>query len=339
MWLREAAYDHGILARRPASVPVVCVGNLSMGGTGKTPMVEYCVRRLAALGRRPGIVSRGYRRKTDPGQFVLISDGQRILADAEAGGDEPVLLARSLANVAVAVCADRYRAAMELATRGLCDCVVLDDGFQHLALQRDADIVLLDARADLQAMRLLPAGSLREPAAALARAAAVVHTKVPPGGSGFLASNRATAERAAPGVAQFVARFAPDNLVRFGDNAAPRHQPATDLNGMRVLAFAGIAHPGDFFAQLRELGAEVVECPLADHAPIIPELIARFANEAVRAGCDALVTTTKDAVKLPTEGGWGGALPLFMLERRVELDDPAGFDALLARAMAGASQA
>src|SRR5438105_3642510 len=154
---RRRLYSAGVVPVRRASVPVVCIGNLSMGGTGKTPMVEYLARLMPGWGLWPAIVSRGYKRNTPEEKFVLVSDGTEIYVTPAEGGDEPCLLAHMLKGVAVAVCADRLKACEILAENGLCDSVILDDGFQHLRLYRECDIVLVDATVDLARTRMIPA--------------------------------------------------------------------------------------------------------------------------------------------------------------------------------------
>ena len=329
MAVRGALYGRGLLASADAGVPVVCVGNLTLGGTGKTPMVALVASALRDAGRRPAIVSRGYRRATPPGELVVVSDGGPLLADPAAAGDEPVLLASMLPGVAVAVCADRARAARELVGRGLCDCVVLDDGFQHLALRRDADLVLVDATRDLARLRMFPAGTLREPPHALARAAAVVHTRA--GGSpDHSAANRALVAARFPAMPQFTARFIADRVTEGPDGGTD--VPPDALPG-HLLAFAGIAHPDPFFAAARALAPRVDTLPLPDHAAYDAATIDRVIRAARDAGTADLLTTAKDAVKLrgvmPPDG-----MRLLVLHQRVEVEPLDGFRAVLARAVA-----
>ena len=349
--VRRALYSAGALATRRSPVPVICVGNLTLGGTGKTPMVAECCRVLQAAGRRPAVVTRGYGRRTPPSQLVVVSDGAAVTATPDEGGDEPVLLARMLPGVAVVACADRARACAHAHAQGWCDCIVLDDGFQHLALARDADIVLVDATRELGAMRMFPAGTMREPVGALARATAVVHTRAPADPTdACLAANRALVAGIRPGLPQFTARFLADSLRPLGGRAASEDgatpeaggatplpgngtdAPAGALAGKRVAAFAGIAQPEQFFADLRALGAEVHPIALPDHAAYDQSAIARIGARARAEQCDMAVTTAKDAVKF-APGDWPGTLPLLVLEQRVQLDPADEFRALLLRAV------
>jgi tetraacyldisaccharide 4'-kinase len=301
-----------------------------MGGTGKTPMVEFVVRRLQAAGRRPGIVSRGYGREGSPAQLVLVSDGQTppaLLADARTAGDEPALLARQLPGVPVAVCADRIKAATELMQKCDCDCIVLDDGFQHLAMARNADIVLLDATRHLARQRVCPAGDLREPPSALRRAAAVVHTRV---GSSpdHTADNEALVSELFPSLPQFRARFVSDRLTTADGRDVP------DLPTGPTVACAGIAHPDQFFASLRALGLTIHPLPLRDHVRYDSQTIEKIAQAARSHGTNDIIVTAKDAVKIDANA-LPAPLRLLILRQRVELEPLAEFDSLLQRAVPG----
>lgn len=332
---RRKLYSAGLCPVRRANVPVVCVGNLSVGGTGKTPMVEFLARMMPAWGLWPGIVSRGYKRNTPPDQFVLVSDGQEIFATPEEGGDEPVLLANMLRGIAVGVCADRARACGELTGAGLCDSIILDDGFQHLRLHRDCDIVLIDATVDLTKTRMLPFGTRREPLSALRRATCVVHTKVPHPDAispknDYYRKNRAKVSKIAPWMPQFSTRFLPEGLVRIGapDTDGIDEIGLGDLPGLRVLAFAGIAHPENFFETLRGLGCEVVEKPFGDHQSYDYREIARLLDDATEQSCEAIITTAKDAVKL-LDMKLPDTPPIYMLTQTVQMDEQEAFKELL----------
>ncbi|MCX7717227.1 MAG: tetraacyldisaccharide 4'-kinase [Candidatus Sumerlaeaceae bacterium] len=317
MRARAALYRAGWLPVARVAVPVICVGNLTTGGTGKSPMVEHVVRILATAGVKAGIASRGYRRRTRAADVVTVSDGDGRIASPDTGGDEPVMLARALPQVPVVVCANRHAAAARLVNEFQCAAVVLDDGFQHLALHRDLDIVLIDASANLAAEPLLPAGHRREPLAALARAGAIIHTRAD---GAFLGANRATACRYAPAAAQFTARFVGDGFV----SATGERLPMNSLAGRKVLAFCGLARPKPFFEALRQAGCEVVAHACPDHEPYPPSLLGQLAAKAREAACFAAVTTAKDAVKLPADG-FSPGLPLFVLVQRVEMDDDSAF--------------
>ncbi len=331
---RRKLYSAGIVSVRRATVPVVCIGNLSVGGTGKTPMVEFLARMMPAWGLWPGIVSRGYKRSTPPEQCVLVSDGNEIYVTAEQGGDEPVLLAHMLRGIAVAVCADRVKACGELTSAGLCDSIILDDGFQHLKLHRDCDIVLIDATVDLGKTRMLPFGTRREPLSALRRASCVIHTKVPhstalSAKNDHYKKNRAKVSKIAPWVPQFATRFLPEGLIRLGtEGDSPDNLDLGDLPGLKVLAFAGIARPENFFETLRGLGCDVIGKSFDDHRPYEYRDIAQILDAAIEENVEAVITTAKDAVKL-LDMQLPNNPPIYMLTQTVHMDEQEAFQELL----------
>src|SRR3954468_17832399 len=177
MRARARLYQSGVLKMERVGAPVISVGNLTTGGTGKTPLVEWVARAVASKGFRACVLTRGYGRE-DETRRVVVSDGERVLASVREGGDEPVLLAESLAGVASVVCdRDRVGAARWAQEHLDAQVFILDDGFQHMRIARDLDIVTLDATAPWGGGHMLPRGFLREPADALARADCVIITR------------------------------------------------------------------------------------------------------------------------------------------------------------------
>ncbi len=274
--------------RGPArTAPVISVGNLAMGGRGKTPVVALVTRQLLAAGERPAILSRGYGRRRREDGVVIVSDGRRRLADLDRSGDEPLMLARMLPGAAVLVCEVRAVAA-RLAEQSMGVSVhVLDDGFQHTSLRRDTDIVLVTP-ADL-AGRRLPFGRLRSSVRALSRAAAVIIDG--PDSPEIRRAIERAARPAQPAV--FVLHRALGAPV-----AVEAERPWLDGQGP-VVALAGIAEPTRFFAALRGHGWDVVQTlAFGDHHRYRARDLARLADAVGRSGATGVLTTTKDAVRL-----------------------------------------
>ncbi len=298
--LRNSAYDRGLLAIDRLPVPVVSVGNLTVGGTGKTPLVAALSRRLTAAGRRPAVVLRGYggtNARLPGGPALVVSGGKPgpLLANADQAGDEAVLLATSLPDVPVVVSARRYHGGMEAITTCGADLVILDDGFQHRALHRDLDLVALDAAAPLGSGRLLPAGLLREPPTGLRRADAMIITRATD--DELYEQAATTLGRLAPGIPIYRSRHRATGLRAV--SAGSTSPSLDDLNGMPVAAFAGLARPGALRDTLTSLGARVVSfTPLADHHPFRPGEVEGLVDAGLQAGARLVITTAKDAVRI-----------------------------------------
>lgn len=307
---RNARYDRGVGVVR-AGIPVVSVGNLTVGGTGKTPAAAWIVKRLAERGRRPAVVSRGYGGAAGAGP-VVVSPSSRC----EEVGDEPVLLSELTRSIVV-VGSDRAAGVRKASELGA-DVAVLDDGFQHRRLARDLDVVLLDAAEPFGNGRLLPAGPLREPPAALFRAGIVVLTRADAAGAADGESSVRALRLPAPIVR---AVHAPAGFSIAGGGTAPA--PA------RAVAFAGIARPASFRESLRETGVEVVSFrAFPDHHPYRPAEVLPLFETARREGV-AVVTTRKDRVRLPEEVR-GQALAL---DVELRPEDPRVLDAALDRVL------
>lgn len=296
-------YEAGLRERTALPVPVLSVGNLTLGGTGKTPFAAWLVGRLREAGRHPVILSRGYGRE-DEERLVVVHDGTNLLANTREAGDEPVLLARLLGNTPVLVCADRVRAGRLALRRFTCDTVVLDDGFQHHRLSRDGDIVLLDATRPVDRLRLFPRGTLREPVSALSRAHLVVITRC-----GQAAENARRLARLVRTRFPHVPCVRTDVAIRGARCLATRQLiPADELRGRRATVVCGVGNPAAVRRSVEALGVRIAAFhAMADHARLTRRQLLRLEGERRDAGASMLLVTEKDAVKLaevsrPPEG-------------------------------------
>jgi tetraacyldisaccharide 4'-kinase len=286
---RAALYSRGTFRKESLAGPVVSVGNLAVGGRGKTPLVARIATLLRDAGRPVAILSRGYGGDAD--EPLLVSDGTSVLAGAEAAGDEPVALARALPGVVVAVARRRVEAGRLVEARFGPRVHVLDDGFQHLALLRALDLVAVEAR-DLED-RPMPAGALRERPAALARADLVLLAGTGPLPGGLDPRRTLRWQRRSLGFAAAA-------------DGAPRPTPA------RAFVLCAIAAPERLVADLFALGCTVVgQAFYRDHHRFGPGEIAAAAEAARASGADAVVTTGKDAVRLD----WAEAAPPLLVHR------------------------
>jgi tetraacyldisaccharide 4'-kinase len=325
----RALYRAGVLKVERVAAPVISVGNITAGGTGKTPLVEWLARAAAREGRRVCILTRGYGR-ADVGKRVLVSDGERILAEAREGGDEPRLLAENLRGAAVAVVSDANRvAAARWAIEHLrSDAFILDDGFQHLRIARDLNILTLDASDPWGGGRLLPRGRLREPASELKRADLIVVTRAELAND--IEAVRTRAERLSGGNHPvLIARTATVGIklleAPHGERIAREHEIASVPQPLA--AFCAIGNAQAFFAHARREGLDINHTrAFADHHIYTQSDIDARVGEAVRHGARALLTTAKDAVKLRA---LNFALPCYVLEVALKFDDEERMQAIL----------
>lgn len=287
--LRGAAYGRGLLPVERVRCPVISVGNLAVGGRGKTPFTILLAQRLTKEGLRVAVLSRGYGREVaqkDPP--LIVSEGAGPLLSAQLGGDEPVLIARRT-SAAVVVCGSRARAAqVAIQTLGA-QILVLDDGFQHRQLARDLDIVLLDGQQPLANGRLLPAGPLREPPSALERADLLVLNR------GGAAESAVTTGLLADKPLLEVEVVASGLGPLDGAVAAP-----SALSGRPVALLSAIARPHRFVRTVQSLGAKVThQAHFSDHHRFSAQELEAFFSQAQASGAQLVVTTEKDAVRLP----------------------------------------
>ncbi len=297
--LRARGYRHGLLKTHAVPRPVIAVGNLTVGGTGKTPLVLWLARTLLARGRRPAIVSRGYGQRAK-GPVTVVADRHGLRLNPPMAADEAVMLARNLPGVPVLTGAKRIlpiRAAVE---RFDADIILLDDAFQHLAVKRDLNLLLLDCQHPFGNGRLLPGGILREPASALARCDAIVLTRAHHADRLAAAQRQLTA--LAPDKPLFSAEHRPGPW-RSLTSADPL--PATFPGATPLFAFSGIARPEAFQETLAELNINLAGFEsFADHHPFTSADLQRLNTLARAAGAAALLCTEKDAVKIqpPAQG-------------------------------------
>ena len=324
---RAALYERGWLPRYQLARPVISIGGLSVGGAGKTPTTALIAALLCEAGFRPAILSRGYRRSGSQPLLVSAGDGSKPLVDATRAGDEPRWLAQVLPGVAVAVAAKREQAAQLALSAGNRDLFLLDDGFQHLRLARDANLLVVNPEAPFWDDAPMPAGRLREPPDAARRADAFLVV----GADDDVGATLDERFGARP-------RFA---LLRQSATWWPLHEPAPEVSSVAsvasatspanpepasgaprqpAFAFAGIARPERFFEQLQDSGVELTGTrAFADHHAFSPAALRTVAEAARRAGATMLLTTEKDAVRIPDELP---DLPIFVWGYRLSACQP-----------------
>lgn len=316
MRLRAFLYLNNFLKRSKLSVPVVSVGNLTMGGTGKTPMVLF-IAKLFADRYTTAVVSRGYGGKARK-EINIVSDGISIFLSSEEAGDEPRLLAESLPGVSVLTGSARVPTGKYAVEKLKAELVIMDDGFQHMALCRDCNLVLFSAAELLGNGWVCPGGPLREPFYALRRADAFVITGVNPVNQNRVAEFVADLGKHFPEKPVFLGKYTPTGLQNARGTEVVAPERLTDLS---FLAFCGIAAPESFQNSLTEEGLAVKEfISFPDHHSFSKTDRDKIERLAVQSRCNALVTTAKDFVKLQA---LSFHVPLWIL--KVELDMDAGF--------------
>ncbi len=301
--VRYFLYRTGLLRRYPLGIQVISIGNVTAGGTGKTPVTEIFARTLAAEGRKVAILSRGYRRKEAPwwqrmftqviDPPLVVSDGKRVRLDATVGGDEPYMLASNLPGVAVVVDRDRVKAGRYAIQRLGCNTLILDDGFQYQKLKHSIEVVLVDSTNPFGNGHMLPRGVLREPVRHIKRADIIFLTKCRGDTSAVIAEIRKFNKRAEIVECSHAPRVLKDVWSR-------EEYPLSWLKNKTVCTLSGIASPKGFENSLRALGARVVWCErYADHHRYDSSEILYALNRTADMGADGLITTEKDAVRFP----------------------------------------
>jgi tetraacyldisaccharide 4'-kinase len=288
---RALFYSLGLLKTKTLRCPVISVGNITVGGTGKTPLVMALAKGLMARGIAVAILSRGYKR-TKTSESV-VSDGKAILLSSEESGDEPFLMAKACPNTPVLVGKNRFAngriALQRFGVKGL----ILDDGYQHLSLNRDINILLIDSHIGFGDRHLLPRGILREPLSQLRRADLFLLTKAEDPETCQLLEKEIS--KIHPGAQVFHSYYKPVSLVGPQEEQEELHS----LEGKNILALSGIAHPNDFSSMLRKCGMKIVgEAIFPDHHLYTNKDLSYIEEKII--GVDGIVTTEKDMVKLKT---------------------------------------
>ena len=316
---RVSLYQRGTFRTTRLNRPVISVGNMTVGGTGKTPLVELVSKIIARTGKKVCILTRGYGRQ-NPDRQVIVSDGQAILATPAEAGDEPYLLANNLLGLAAVICsADRISAGRDAIEVFGTECFVLDDGFQHLRLARDLNIVTVDATnpwgSGERSGQLLPHGRLREPLSGLSRADCVVLT-------------RCDQANDLDSLRKQIRDLIHDRPL-FESTMKPTRSP---LTSGPVAAFCAVGNPPSFFAQLKKAGyALVVEKAFRDHHVYTQKDVDGLVTSAKQAGATSLITTAKDAVKLRS---LSFSLPWHIFEIEISLSDEEALRDLIASVIA-----
>jgi tetraacyldisaccharide 4'-kinase len=308
---RISLYENKIFKTHHLETPVISVGNLTVGGTGKTPCVAFLANFLQGEGHNVAILSRGYRRRSRG--RVEVSNGKDILCGPPDAGDEPYLLANSCPGVRVVVDADRYAAGQWIEGREPVSVFILDDAFQHLRLARNLNLLLIDAHEKLDQAEMVPFGRLREPLSALQRADAVILTR-----SDHSIDRAALEERISKHSSKRLPIFYADHEIT-GMRCLNREEPVKILTfaEKRVVAVSGIARPESFIADLTRLGMQVVlRRDFPDHHRYKLEELLETVNPAREAGAEAIVTTEKDAANLPEEVVNFSGLPIYAAQIR-----------------------
>lgn len=326
MRARTALYRRGVLPSFDLGVPVISVGNITTGGTGKTPIVAWIAEALSGAGLRVCILTRGYGR-ADESRRVLVSDGKTVLSSAEAAGDEPFMLAEMLRGRA-AVISDRDRvAAARWAREHLkSEVFVLDDGFQHLRVRRELDVVTVDGTNPFGGGRLLPQGRLREPLQSLKRADLIIITRSEQARD--ISALKREVEKLS-GRKRVILSRTRTGAVR--PLMQPTQGPLSAPNAYRVAAFCALGNPQAFFRHLERAGFDLTSTrAFTDHHAYTQSDVESIAREARKRGAEALLTTAKDAVKLRS---LRFELPCFVVEIECDFENEATLRSMLRQAV------
>ncbi|MCF8070373.1 MAG: tetraacyldisaccharide 4'-kinase [Desulfobacterales bacterium] len=313
MKAREAMYSRGIKRSHKLDIPVISVGNLTMGGTGKTPVVALLASLLQQEGFKPAIISRGYG-GTAGNKVNVVSDGKEIFLEAKDAGDEPCFLAKRLPGIPVLTGIVRILPCRHAAKQLGCNVLILDDGFQHLAVKRDLDLVLFSAAALAGNSRVFPGGDLREPISALKRCHAFIITGVTDSLRERCVNFRKLLQLRFPDKPVFFTSYQPVGATSLTNDTTQ------DLSTLPVplYGFCGIAQP-QLFQKILETHNITLSgfMPLKDHQPFTPTLLKKISTQAEKSGAKGLITTEKDLTKLQKDNFH---LPCFALQMEVQAE-------------------
>jgi tetraacyldisaccharide 4'-kinase len=303
--LRNWLFDNGWIAVQQAGVPVISVGNITAGGSGKTPMVIEIARILIRAGKRVAVISRGYGRETTG--TIVVSDGRSLRADPRTGGDEPNLIATSLPEAIVIADEKRIRAARSAVKNFHAEVIVLDDGFQHRYIGRSLDIVLLDALRSPFETTMLPAGYRRESLQSLRRAQCIIVTNAASESDAEMIYKNAALD----GISRrFSAAFRTVAVTKIGESGTKRSPEF--LNGQSVVAVSGIANPDRFHREVERLGCRIERMIVfEDHHRYTQNDIADIVAAYRSCGAEIVVTTEKDSVKIKEYDEVLSGVPVF----------------------------
>ena len=289
IWIRNQFYNLGWIKTTSFDEPVISVGNITTGGTGKTPLVIYLAQLLLKNGKKPGIISRGYGRKSQGMQIV--HDGKKLLSNPETTGDEPCLMAHILEIVPIVVCEERSRGIRHLLDNFSVNMIIMDDSFQHRKVNRDLDILTVSSNDKKTDYRLLPWGNLREPLKNINRANYVIYTK--------------TEKHKTPAIHSKFQPFLKTNpinssllptLMKYNATNYQKSKPP----GKPIFAFCGIADPNSFINTAEKLSLKVEDRKFfQDHQEYTETVIQELSEQIKASSTNYVVTTEKDMVKLP----------------------------------------
>lgn len=328
--MRIFLYRYGFLHTKSLPCKVVSLGNITIGGTGKTPMAIWLAEFLTSKDIKVAILSRGYR-GTASHTVNTVSNGHDVFSRPHDVGDEPILMARRLKGVPVLAGQNRFKAGQQAISHFGAKVLILDDGFQHMALKRDMDFVLLDAANPMGNGYLLPRGPLREPASHLKRVHAFILTRCDQARN--IEKTTSTLANTFPKIPIFKSVHRPYKLCTLGEDTLI---DAGVLSGKRILAFSGIANAHAFMTMLKSIGLNVVQFKeYPDHHNYLRKELQHIQSEALALGVEAIITTEKDVVRI--EDRWPNKLPLSFLAINMEFVDEAFKNFLMKQLKIGAN--